>query len=441
MDYRKIRVMTWLFALLALVGILALIPRAEGAANAEVRLLTIDGVINPLTAQYLTRELREGAEAQVEVVVVLLNTPGGLESSMREMTEAMLNSPVPVVVFVAPPGARAASAGMFVTIASHVAAMAPGTNIGAAHPVGLGGQTDPVMAEKLVNDAAAQARAIAATRGRNAAWAEQAVRESVSITAEEALDQGVIDLIASDLDDLLQKIDGRRLVTAEGEVILRTAEASVVERPMNLVEGILHAITDPNVAYILFTIGVIGIIAELYNPGALFPGITGAISLVLAFVAFGSLPINWAGILLLLLAVGLFVAELYTEGIGILAAGGLIAFILGSLMLYTPLTPTSPAMPEVQVSLWVTAIMAGGIAGFFTLVLRAVLRARRAPIMVGVEALIGRTGTAVSDLTPVGTVRVDSEIWRAIAEEGPVRAGEEVQITNVEGVTLKVKRQ
>ncbi|MDP2662420.1 MAG: nodulation protein NfeD, partial [Dehalococcoidia bacterium] len=187
MGYRKSRTMIWLFALFAIAGALTLTPGAGGATNGEIRLLTIDGVINPLTAQYITRELREGADAQVEVVVVLLDTPGGLESSMREMTEAMLNSPVPVVVFVAPPGARAASAGMFVTLASHVAAMAPGTNIGAAHPVGLGGQTDPVMAEKLVNDAAAQARAIAAVRGRNAAWAEQAVRESVSITAEEAL--------------------------------------------------------------------------------------------------------------------------------------------------------------------------------------------------------------------------------------------------------------
>lgn len=427
-----------LLLLLFLLAIHAPGAAAQPAEGGEVYLLTVDGTITPLTAEYLKRGLREGADARAEAVVVRLNTPGGLESAMREIVQGMLNSPVPVVVYVAPAGARAASAGMFITLAAHVAAMAPGTNIGAAHPVGLGGETDPVMAEKLTNDAAALARSIAAARGRNAAWAEQAVRESVSITAEEALDQGVVDLVAGDLPEVLGRIDGRRVTTAAGEVTLQTAQVRVVERPMSLPERIVQTITDPNIAYILFLLGTIGLIAELYNPGSLFPGITGAISLILALVAFGSLPINWAGVLLILLALGLFIAELNTEGIGILAVGGLLAFVLGSLMLYTPLTPTSPAMPEIRVSPWLIGSMAALVGAFFILVLRALLEARRAPVITGPQVLVGHTGTAVSDLAPEGSVRVDSEIWSAVAEVGTVRAGQRVLVTGVEGVTLRV---
>lgn len=427
--------------LLFLLSVPSFRLQGQEAAGGEVSLLTIDGVINPLTARYLERGLQEAADRQAEAVIIRLNTPGGLETSMRAMTQAMLNSPVPVVVYVAPAGARAASAGMFITIAAHVAAMAPGTNIGAAHPVGLGEQADPVMTEKIVNDAAALARSLAVTRERNATWAEQAVRESVSITADEALEQNVIDLIARDLQELLRQIDGRRAVTAGGEVSLRTAGAEVVESPMSLPERILQTIADPNIAYILLTIGMIGIIAELYNPGTLFAGITGAIALILAFFALGSLPTNWAGVLLLLLAVGLFVAELNTEGTGILAVGGLVAFVLGSLMLYRPFTPTSPAMPEVRVSPWLVGSMAVGIGGFFLLVVRAVLRARRAPVTTGAQALTGRSGVAVSDLEPAGTVRVDTETWSAVAEGGPIQRGEVVEVVGVEGVTLRVRRQ
>jgi membrane-bound serine protease (ClpP class) len=422
------------------LALLAGSPQVGGAADREVLLLTIDGVINPHTAQYLARGLRQGTETRAEAVVVRLNTPGGLESSMREMTQAMLNAPVPVIVHVAPPGARAASAGMFITLAAHVAAMAPGTHIGAAHPVGLGGQTDPVMADKLTNDAAALARALAAARGRNADWAERAVRESVSITAAEARDQGVIDLLADDLEALVRELDGRQVVTATGEVTLRTAGARVAEMPMSLPERILHALADPNVAYILFTLGVIGLIAELYNPGMFFPGITGAISLLLAFTAFGNLPINWAGVLLLLLAVGLFVAEMFTAGLGIMAVGGLVAFVLGSLMLFTPLTPTSPAMPDVRVSPWLVAAMASAIGGFVLVVLRAVVKGQRAPVVTGSQAMVGRVGVAVSDLAPAGSARIDGEVWSAVAEDGSVRAGEAVQVVGVDGLILTVRR-
>ncbi len=431
----------WLFLLLlpALAG--AEVRRA-GAAGGEVRLLVIDGVINSLTARYLKRELRRAAEEGIEATVLRLNTPGGLESATRAMAETMLNARVPVVVYVAPAGARAASAGMFITLAAHVAAMAPATNIGAAHPVGLGGgQANAALEAKLVNDAAALARAIAVARGRNAAWAERAVRESVSITAAEALKLDVINLVAADLAELLRRIDGREVKTAAGVVTLETAAARIVERQMSLPERILQTIADPNIAYILFTIGVIGLIAELYNPGMLFPGIAGAIALLLALAAFGSLPISWAAVLLLLLAIALFVAELFTEGLGILGVGGIVAFVLGSLMLYTPLTPKSPAMPDVQVSPWVIAAMTAVFAGFFFLVLRALFRARHAPLAAGIEALVGRIGVAVSDLTPAGTVQLDSEKWSAVAEDAIIRAGEKVTVVGVEGVTLRVVRR
>ena len=429
------------FLALPLLALQAAQRAAPGEADGELRLLTIDGVINPLTARYLAREVQAAADEGSRLIVVRLDTPGGLESSMREMTETILGSSVPLVVYVAPPGAHAASAGMFLTIAAHVAAMAPGTNIGAAHPVGIGGgQVDTVMAGKLVQDAAALARAIASARDRNAAWAEEAVRRSVSITAEEAVEQNVADLVAADLAELLRLLDGRTVATTAGEVTLRTADLRVIERPMRLTERILHTITDPNIAYILFTLGVVGLMAELYNPGTLFAGLTGVIALVLAFTAFGSLPIGWAGVLLLLVAVGLLVAELYTDGVGVLAVMGLVAFVLGSLMLYTPVRPVSPTMPDVGVSTWLIAVMAIGIGGFFAVVLRAIATARRAPVATGPPALVGRAGVATSDLSPGGRVRVDGELWSAVAESGSIQAGEPVQVIGLDGVTLLVRR-
>jgi membrane-bound serine protease (ClpP class) len=440
----------WLVVLLALaLHILAAQVNGQPVGTrprGEVRLLTINGVINPLTARYLERGLREATDAQAQVVVVRLNTPGGLESSMREMTLGILASPIPVVVYVAPSGARAASAGMFLTIAAHVAAMAPGTNIGAAHPVGIGGEKpDKVMSDKVTNDAAAMARSIADARGRNAKWAEKAVRESVSLTAKEALEQNVIDIVAPSLEELLRRIDGRQVTTATGKVTLKTARANPVERPMGLAERILLTLADPNIAYLLFTIGSIGIIAELYHPGSLFPGITGAICLILAFVSFGSLPINWAAVLLLLLAMALYVAELHTQGIGFLAVGGTIAFVLGSLMLFTPPAVREPTLPVVRVNPLLITLTTAAFASFFLVSLRAVMKTRRAPVTTGIEALIGRSGMALSSVSPAnvaprGLVRVDSEVWSAAADSEPIDAGTTVQVVGVEGVTLKVKR-
>jgi membrane-bound serine protease (ClpP class) len=330
---------------------------------------------------------------------------------------------------------------MFLTIAAHVAAMAPGTNIGAAHPVGIGGaRADSVMTGKVVNDAAALARALAAERGRNVTWVEEAVRRSVSITAAEALERDVIDLVARDLDELLRQLDGRQLRTSAGEVTVRTSGARLVEQPMQLHERMLHVITDPNVAYLLFTIAMVGIMAELYNPGMIFPGLVGAVSLLLALVAFGSLPINWAGVLLLLLAAGLTIAELYAEGFGVFGVGALIAFVLGSLLLYEPFGVPSPSLPAVRVSPWLIAATAAGMSAFLVLVVRALVRAQRAPVAVGQQALVGRAGVALSNLEPTGQVRVDGEVWSAVVEDETVQAGENVEVAGVEGVTLRVRR-
>lgn len=408
-----------------------------------VMLLEMEGVINPLTQRYLARGLEAAAQAENGLVVVRLDTPGGTMTAMREMTKAILQSPVPVVVYVAPAGARAASAGMFITAAAHVAAMAPGTNIGAAHPVSLGGarqqdQTDKTMEGKVVNDAAAMVRAIAATRGRNAEWLESAVRESASITAEEAADKRVIDLVAPDLETLLSRLDGRVVETVAGERTLQTAEAQVTPRPMNLAERVLHTITDPNIAYILFTIGMIGLVAELYSPGLILPGVVGLLSLVLAFSAFGSLPISWGGVALLVLGLGLVVAELLTAGIGFMGVVGGVAFLLGSLMLYRPPGPVSPSMPDLHVSPWVVALMVVLLATFLVVVIRGLLVARRAPVQTGMTALLGRTGVATTPLMPRGAVRVGGEAWSAFTKDPPIHPGERVRVVEAHGTVLRV---
>ena len=416
--------------------LLAAPARAEAPAG---RVLAVDGVMGPTSSRYLQRELRAAGEAEAPVVVIRLDTPGGLESSMRDMTAAVLDAPVPVVVYVAPSGARAASAGMFLTLSAHVAAMAPGTSIGAAHPVGVGGQMDPTVAEKVAADAAAFARSLAEVRDRNGAWAERAVLESASSSAREALAEGVIDLVAPDLATLLAEIDGWTVTTAREEVVLATAGLDLLERPMTVPERIVQAITDPNVAYLLFMVGLIGLVAELYNPGGLFPGLVGVTSMVLAFVAFGSLPVSWAGLVLVALGVILVVVDLISEGIGLLAVGGLAGFVLGSLLLYQPVGVPSPALPAVQVSPWLIAAMAVTVAAFVAIVLRALVRSRKEPVAMGLETLVGQRGVAETDLAPHGRVRVESESWSADADDPPVPAGTEVTVVSARGATLRVR--
>jgi membrane-bound serine protease (ClpP class) len=416
----------------------------------EIRVLTIDGVINPLSARYLKRELTLASQEKAQAVILELNTPGGLESSMREIAQSMLNSTLPIIVYVTPHGARAASAGMFITIAANIAAMAPGTNIGAAHPVGIGGgsgdqKPDETMTEKLVSDAAAFARSIAKERGRNMTWVEQAVRKSVSIAAHEAFKAKVIDFIATNQKDLLFQLNGKKVRLSSGTITLQTKNVQIVTKPMHIPEKILQAISDPNIAYLLITIGFIGIIAELYSPGLYFPGITGAISLLLGFAAMGSFPIGWAGLILLILGIGLLVLETQEPGIGVFGVAGLIAFVLGSLILYTPIGQVSPALPSVSVSPWIIGGVASGFIAFIMFVMKAVVSARRLPVATGRAILVGKVATAITDLSPKGVVKLNSERWSATVQSGTkdeiIHAGDQVEVVGLEGAILKVRKE
>ncbi|MBX3187086.1 MAG: nodulation protein NfeD [Labilithrix sp.] len=412
-----------------LLVLVALLWSASAEAHAaRARLLTIGGAIDPVAVRYVERELQRARVENADVVVIQLDTPGGLETSMRAMTQALLGSRVPVAVFVAPPGARAASAGTFIVLAADVAAMAPGTEIGAAHPVNVGGR-DGVLETKAVNDAAALARALAQAHHRNADWAERAVRDSASLTAEEALRARVIDRIAIDVPDLLDKVDGFTVATTG--TTLRTAGAVVEARPMLATERLLSVLANPNVAYLLFLLGLLGLSAELYHPGAIVPGLLGGISLVLALVAFGNLPISWAALLLIVGAIALFIAELHT-GTGALAAGAIVALVTGSLLLYGP--------PGAGVSAWLIALMTLLSSLLFLVVIRAAMRARRLAVRTGVRALIGQPGVAVTELAPAGTVRVDSEVWTAEAVGDVIHIGERVEVVGAAGVTLRVSK-
>jgi membrane-bound serine protease (ClpP class) len=418
----------------ALVGI-ALILLAGGgparAASAPVATVQIDGVISPVTLRVVEMALARAQAEGAQALVIQLDTPGGLERSMRAICQRLLNAELPVIVWVGPTGARAASAGVFITLAAHVAAMAPATNIGAAHPVAVGGGVDKESMRKIENDAAAFVRTIATERGRNASWAEKAVRESVSVTEREALKLGVIDLVADSLPDLLDRIDGRAVRTAKGTVTLATRSA--VARPIQIGfrDRFLNVITDPNVAYVLMMLGTLGLIFELSNPGAIVPGVIGGISLILAFFAFQSLPINYAGMLLILFALVLFIAEVKVVSHGVLAIGGVVAMALGSLMLYDE--------PEAgfRVS-WLVIIPTVLVtAGIFVFALTAGVRALGRRPQLGAEALVGATGTAYEPLTPEGHIKLHGELWRAVADR-PVPDGAVVRVVGVDGLTLRV---
>jgi membrane-bound serine protease (ClpP class) len=414
--------------------------RAQEAGGA-VYLVEIEGVINPPVADYLERALNEAAVQDAALIVILLDTPGGLETSMRFMMQDILASPVPVVVYVNPAGARAASAGLFVLTAGHIAAMTPETNTGAAHPVGLSGETDEVSSAKATNDAAATIRALATERGRNPEWAEQAVRESVSITAHEALELNVIEIVATDVDDLLRQIDGQTVTTAAGEVTLQVSGAPRVDFPMTFAERILHVISDPNIAFILLSVGGVGLIAELYNPGTFIPGVIGLIALILAFFSLGNLPTNWAGVALIGLALALFIGELYTEGTGFMGFGAVVAFLLGGLILFRPIQPVSPVLPRLGVDPWVIGLTTAMMAGSLVFVVRQIVRSRREPIRTGYEHFIGQAARVHRDLEPRGRVWFDGQTWNAeLRQGGSAPAGSSVQIVGLDGLTLIVEK-
>ena len=416
----------------AAVGLLVLAAAAPArAADSPVATVRIDGVISPVTLRLVETSLARAQADKAQALVIQLDTPGGLERSMRAICQRLLNAEIPVVVWVGPTGARAASAGVFITLAAHVAAMAPATNIGAAHPVAIGGGVDKESMRKIENDAAAFVRTIAAERGRDADWAEKAVRQSVSITEREALKLRVIDVVADSIPDLLTKIDGRTVKTSKGSVTLATKGAVAKPIEIGLRDRFLNIITDPNVAYVLMMLGTLGLIFELSNPGAILPGVVGGISLILAFFAFQSLPINFAGMLLILFAIVLFIAEVKVVSHGVLAIGGVVAMALGSLMLYDE--------PEAgfRVS-WLVIIPTVAVtAGIFIFALTAGVRALARRPQLGAEALMGATGTAYGALSGEGQIKLQGEIWRAVTDR-PIPDGMPVRVVGVDGLTLRV---
>jgi membrane-bound serine protease (ClpP class) len=418
-----------LVLLLMVTVVLSFFPEgAQGAGKALI--IELEGTINPGTAMYVTNGLEKAEKTGAQLVVLRLDTPGGLGSSMRSIIKAILNSSVPVAVWVGPRGAGAASAGVMITVAAHVAAMAPGTNIGAAHPVTAGGKDiGKTMSEKVVNDMASYARGIAKEKDRNGEWVEKAIRESVSITAEEAVKKRVVDLIARDMDELLRTIDGRTVKLKGKEVVLKTAGLEKVYYHQGFRDRVLKTISDPNIAYILMMIGLAGLYFELSHPGAIFPGVVGGISLILAFYSFQTLPVNYAGLLLIVLAIIFFIAEIKVTSYGMLSLGGLVSLTFGSIMLFE----------NARVSLKLMMPTVALVGGFFVIVAALAFRAYRSKPKSGEEGLVGEMGLVKKKLDPEGLVFVHGEYWRASADE-PIEEEERVEVIEVKGLTVKVRR-
>lgn len=403
------------------------------AARDRIRLVGIHDPITPVTARFLHRNLEEAARLGDRLVLIEMDSPGGLDTAMREIIRDVMASPVPVVVYVAPSGARAASAGAIIALAADVSAMAPGTNIGAAHPVSLGGKSDKTMEAKVVNDAEAYAEGIAHKRGRNEALARLMVRDSISLSAEKALEGRVVDLIARDRSDLLQQLEGRTVSRNGREFALRLKGAEVVTSGMSAIERVLNAISNPDVAYVLMTLGMVGLYFELSNPGVILPGAIGGISLILAFFAFQALPVNYAGILLILLGLILFIAEIKIVSHGMLTVAGMTAMVLGSLLLF------ESSAPYLRVSWGVILVTVLATSAFFTVVVAKVLTVHRRRPTTGREGLVGLEGLAETGMAPEGRVLVRGEYWDAWSDE-PIDAGSRVQVLEVSGMRLKVKK-
>ena len=425
--------------ILALAFLLLALSIGAGvyAQTPHVNVLTIKGAINPVLIDYVERGIEEAENSGAQALIIQLDTPGGLDTAMRDIIQLIVNSRVPVVVYVAPSGARAASAGVFITIAGHVAVMAPNTAIGAAHPVAMGGEDIPgAMEEKILNDAAAYIRSLAATHGRNMEWAENAVRESVSATESEALELNVIDMVAPDLETLVAQLDGWQVTLLNNQVVtLQTRDAIINDVPMRTIESFLYAIADPNIAYLLLSIATMGIMVEIFNPGLIFPGVVGGISLLMAFYSLGMLPVNYAGILLIVLAIGLFIGEVLTTTFGIFTAGGVVALVIGSLIMF------QGASPVFRIDPWLIATVTITITGVLSFVIHRAISAHRKQAKTGREDLIGKTATVKIALKPEGTVFFKGERWNAVSEDDEIKPGEEVVINRVDGLTLYVNKK
>jgi membrane-bound serine protease (ClpP class) len=418
-----------------LILLLFFIPLLSQPAT-KIHILTYDGVINPVASDIIHSAIQQTSQEDGECLIIELDTPGGLMKSMQVIVKDLLSSPVPVVVYISPSGSHSGSAGVFITYAAHVAAMAPGTNIGAAHPVSLEGRADSsgTMMEKITNDAVAFIRSIAEKRGRNMDWAEKSVRESVSVPASEALKLGVIDVIVPDVDSLLSWLDGREYEVLQGKKVLHTATAQKVRIELSWRLKLLNVISDPNIAYILLLIGIYGIFFELYNPGSILPGVVGGISLILAFYALHTLPVNYAGLLLILFAIVLFIAEIKIPSYGLLTVGGVVSLVLGSIMLF------KDSIPFIQVS-WKIIFFATILTTvFFVFAVGMGIKAQRRKPVTGKEGLVGEIGEAVSDFEKgKGQVAVHGEIWEALGKE-KIKRGESIKVVSINNLRIVVKR-
>jgi membrane-bound serine protease (ClpP class) len=430
--------MPWLRALFAIAGVvfvtLALAQTATAADPPRVLAVEFENDVNPVTEDYLTGAIDRAHDEGYDAVVILMDTPGGLDSSMRNIIKRELDSKVPVIVYVYPPGSRAASAGVFITMAADVAAMAPATNIGSSTPISTGGGDIPKdLKRKVVNDAVAYIRGLATEHGRNADWAEQAVRVASNLPAREALSMNVVDYVSPNLPALLDTIDGTR-VEPKG-IVLHTADAQIDTIQMSLWKRILDTIIDPNIIVLLLSLGTLGITVELFNPGLIFPGTVGAISLIVGLFGLQVLPVSAAGILLMLLAAAFFAAEPFVMSHGALALAGAACFVIGSLMLF------DPAGPHYQVSLWVAIAIAATLAFFVAFAVTKVVRARRRPATTGKEELVGQVGIVRQALDPNGSVFVHGELWQARTEGDTLEPGTPVRVDAVEdGLVLDVSR-
>jgi len=407
---------------------------ATGPTTVEI--LTVDGTIVPVIADYIDRGISQAEEHGASVCVIELDTPGGLLDSTEKIVQKIMNAKVPIVVYVSPKGAWAASAGTFITLSAHIAAMTPGTTIGAAHPVSAGGEEIPEdQMKKIVEFSAKWMRTIAEERGRNVEEAELAVTQSKSFTDVDALENNLVDLRAENLADLISQINGWNVTLAGGqEVILDTTNYGSTRNEMNAVEKFLQTISDPNIAYILFTLATIGLVTEVSNPGMIFPGVIGGISLLLAFYSLGVLDAYWGGIALILLAMGLFITEYFTHSYGLLTAGGIASLVMGSLILFSH-------SPGIEVNRGLIAGVTAGITAFAVFVIGAIIRGQRRRKTTGAEGMIGEIAIAKSPLDPTGTVLAQGELWTATLESGRVTPGEEVIIAKVEGLKLWVKKK
>ena len=426
------------FAAMMLMGLFG--PLLAQAQAPHILLLDVNGIINPVKHRYIARALDQAVEDRSVMVVIELDTPGGLLSSTRDIVQLLLDSPVPMAVYVSPQGARAGSAGTFVTAAANFAVMAPGTNIGAATPVSsTGGDLEETLASKIENDAAALIRSIAQERGRNEDKLEETVRKAASFTAKETVEFNMVDFIAEDLDDLLAQVDGLEVETSAGTRTLDTLDIEPRRFGENILELFLEVISDPNVSFILLTLGGLGLVIELFNPGLIAPGVVGTICLLLAFLAAGNLPVNWAGVVFVLLAVVLALIETQVLGFGILGVGSIISFVLGGLLLFSQFGDKSATLPEVSVNLWLLGGMAAILGLVLLYVVRTIYRSRMATPESTGPALLGASGVVAIDLAPRGRVRFGDETWTAVSQDGTVISqGESVMVTKVDGLILTV---